>query len=146
MRKTVLRPQDHAGYARAVIVESPQYEHVSMAGVIATDEAGLVVGEGDMAAQTRQVYDNIAGHLQELGGGLEDVIRHRVFVTTMDDDAINGYHAAHTEYFEEPARFPAGTLVEIDSLVLEEAMVEIEIEAIIPDDGWETTVRRPDER
>jgi len=139
MQKTVLNPNEHAGYARAVVVEKSTHDHVSMAGVIPTDEDGNVVGD-DMKAQTRQVYRNIEGHLQELGGSLADVIRHRVFVTTMDDDAVEGYHEGHTEFFDEPENLPAGTLIEIDGLVLEDAMIEIEIEAIVPDDGWETTV------
>jgi len=144
MRKTVLNPNEHAGYARAVVVEKPTHDHVSMAGVIPTDEDGNVVGNDDMKAQTRQVYENIEGHLEALGGGLEDVVRHRVFVTTMDASAVDAYHEAHTEFFDEPERLPAGTLVEIDGLVLEDAMIEIEIEAIVPDDGWETTVVGPD--
>lgn len=144
MRKTVLRPQEFGGYSRAVVVEKPTHDHVSMAGVIATDEDGNVVGKDDMGAQTRRVYENIEGHLGALGGGLEDVIRHRVFVTTMENSAIDAFHEAHKEFFDEPERFPAGTLVEIDSLALEDAMIEIEIEAIVPDDGWETTVTGPD--
>lgn len=145
MRKTVYRPQEFAGYARAVVVEMPTHKDVSMAGVIATDEDGDIVGKGDVGAQTRRVYENIEGHLGELGGGLEDVVRHSVFVTTMEDGAVDAFHEAHKEFFEEPARFPAGTLVEIESLALEEAMIEIEVEAIVPDDRWETTVAGPDQ-
>jgi len=141
MQKTVLNPNEHAGYARAVVVEKPTHDHVSMAGGIPTDEEGNVVGEGDMKAQTRRVYENIERHLAELGGELSDVVRHRVFVTTMEEEAVDGYHEAHTEFFDDPENLPAGTLVEIDGLVLEDAMIEIEVEAIIPDDGWETTVR-----
>lgn len=144
MRKTVYRPQGYAGYSRAVVIEYPDRTEVSMAGVIATDEEGNIVGENDMKAQTRQVYENIATHLAELGGSLEDVIRHRVFLTTMADDAVDAYHEAHMEFFDEPERFPAGTLIEIDGLVLEEAMIEIEIEAIVPADAWETSVVDPE--
>lgn len=144
MRKTVYQPQGPLGYSRAVVVEKPTHDHVSMAGVIATDEKGNVVGKDDMGAQTRRVYENIRSHLGDLGGGLEDVVRHRVFVTTMDEEAIDAFHEAHSEFFEEPREFPAGTLVEIESLALPEAMIEIEVEAIVPDDGWETTVAEGD--
>ncbi len=143
MDRTVYRPQGYAGYARAVVIEHDDHRDVSMAGVIATDEDGQVVGPDDMYTQTTQVYEHIAAHLEELGGGLEDVIRHRVFVITMDDDAVDGFHEAHMEYFGEPAQFPAGTLIEIDGLVLEAAMIEIEIEAVIPGDGWATRVQAP---
>lgn len=144
MQKTVYRPQDYAGYARAVVVEHTDHRHVSMAGVIATDEEGNIVGD-DMAAQTRRVYENIEAHLADLGGGLDDIIRHRVFVTSMDETAVDGFHDAHAEFFDAPVQFPAGTLVEIGSLVLNDAMIEIEIEAVIPDDEWETSVNRADD-
>lgn len=140
MRKTVYDPQGPLGYARAVVVEQSDHLDVSMAGVIATDESGSIVGVDDMGAQTRRVYGNIERHLDELGGGLEDVVRHRVFVTTMAEAAIDAFHEAHAEFFEGPERFPAGTLLEVGSLALPEAMIEIEVEAIVPDDGWETTV------
>ena len=144
MRKTVYDPQEFGGYARAVVVEHPTHRDVSMAGVIATDGAGNVVGGDDVGAQTRRVYENIEGHLDELGGGLEDVVRHRVFVTTMEESAIDAFHEAHLEFFDEPERFPAGTLVEIESLALPDAMIEIEVEAVVPADGWETTVTGSD--
>lgn len=140
MERTVYRPQGYAGYSRAVAVEKSDHTHISMAGVIATDEDGSIVGPGDMGAQTRQVYQNIDRHLGEFGGSLEDIIRHRVFVTTMAKDAVDAYHDAHKEFFEQPPQFPAGTLVQIGSLALPDAMIEIEVEAILPDDAWETTV------
>lgn len=142
MQKTVYRPQDYAGYSRAVVVEKEERREVSMAGVIPSDAEGNVVGVDDMYEQTRFVYERIGEHLAHLGGDLEDVVRHRVFVTTMDEDAIDAYHEAHGTFFDEPEGFPAGTLIEVDGLVLDEAMIEIEIEAVIPDDGWETTVHR----
>lgn len=140
MHKTVYEPQGPLGYARAVVVEQSDHLDVSMAGVIATDQSGSIVGVDDMGAQTRRVYGNIERHLAELGGGLEDVVRHRVFVTTMEEDAVDAFHEAHKEFFEAPERFPAGTLVEIESLALPDAMIEIEVEAVVPADGWETTV------
>lgn len=140
MRKTVYNPIDFAGYARAVVVEHPSFKDVSLAGVVATDEQGHVVGKGDMETQTRRVYENIQNHLDEFGGRLEDIIRHRVFVTTMAESAIDGFHEGHKAFFDKPELFPAGTLIGVDSMVLDEAMIEIEIEAIIPEDGWETEV------
>lgn len=142
MERTVYRPQDGAGYARAVVIDHPTHQQIAMAGVIPTDDAGNIVGSDDMYAQTQQVYANIADHLAEFGGELADIIRHRVFVTTMSDEAINGFHDAHTELFDSPEDFPAGTLVEIESLVLGEAMIEIEVDAVIPHDGWEHTVEQ----
>lgn len=140
MQKPVYNPIEYAGYSRAVVIEHPTYKDVSKAGVIATDAEGHIVGKDDMKTQTQRVYENIQTHLNELGGSLEDIIRHQVFVTTMEESAVDAFHEGHMEFFEEPKGFPAGTLIEFDSLVLEDAMIEIEIEAIIPADGWETDV------
>ena len=86
--------------------------------------------------------------LEDLGGDLNDLVRVRIYVTTMDDDALEGYSRrrdGRADFYNDPEHYPASTMVKIDSLVLEEAMVEIDAEAIIPDDGWETTVQGPGE-
>ena len=139
MEKTTLHPVDGRGFARAVSIAEPTHRRVFVSGAIAADEEYDLVGEGDMEAQTRYVYERIREYLRELGGSMDDLVRVRVYVTTMDDDALAGYRAARAAFYDEPEHFPASTLVEVESLVLEGAMVEVDAEAIVPDDGWEAT-------
>jgi enamine deaminase RidA (YjgF/YER057c/UK114 family) len=142
MEKRTLRPVDDRGFARAVSVSEPTHERVFVSGAIAVDREGTLVGAGDMAAQTRYVYERIEEYLGELGGSMDDLLRVRVYVTTMEDDAVDGYREGRADFYGDPEHYPASTLVEIDSLVRDGAMVEVDAEAIIPDDDWSATVQR----
>lgn len=142
MEKTTLHPVDGRGFARAVSVSEPTHERVFVSGAIAADEEYNLVGEGDMAAQTRYVYERIEEYLGEVGGDMDDLVRVRAYVTTMEDDALDEYREGREAFYDEPEHYPASTLVEVDSLVLEGAMVEVDAEAIVPDDDWEATIER----
>ncbi len=139
MEKTTLHPVDGRGFARAVSISEPTHERVFVSGAIAADEEYNLIGEDDMEAQTRYVYGQLESYLDELGGSMDDVVRIRVYVTTMDETAMAGYREGRAEFYDAPEHYPSSTLVEVESLVLEGAMVEVDAEAIIPNDGWEAT-------
>ena len=111
------------GYSRAL--RAGNIIHV--AGTTATDAQGELVGQGDPAAQTAQIIENIQSALQKLGAGLEDVVRTRIYVRDIDDWEAVG--RVHGRYFG--AIRPATTLVEVSRLVDPEMLVEIEAEAIL---------------
>jgi enamine deaminase RidA (YjgF/YER057c/UK114 family) len=46
-----------------------------IAGQVAIDPSGKVVGTRDIRAQTRQVFENLKAILQEAGGSLENVMK-----------------------------------------------------------------------
>ena len=48
---------------------------VYIAGMVAQDENGNVVGEGDAEAQTRQIWRNIGVAVQAAGGSLADIVK-----------------------------------------------------------------------
>ncbi|MEM4781145.1 MAG: hypothetical protein QXG03_06255, partial [Halalkalicoccus sp.] len=52
-------------------------------------------------------------------------------------------HELRRDRFEYP-NFPAATMVGVSTLVHEEATVEIEVDAFVPDRNWDTTVITPD--
>lgn len=111
------------GFSRAM--RAGQF--VAISGTTATDPAGNPVGLGDPARQTAYIIDKIQQALANLGGGLEDVIRTRIYVTNADDwEAIGRVHG---RYFS--ATRPANTLVEVSRLVGDEYLVEIEADAIL---------------
>ena len=63
-------------WTTAISVEAPQ-QLVFISGLTARDEAGAVVGEGDMAAQTRQVCLNLQRTMEAAGGSLADIVSPR---------------------------------------------------------------------
>lgn len=113
------------GYSRAVRVG----RLVEVAGTTAVDADGNVVGAGDPGAQARYALEKIGKALAEAGGGLENVIRTRIFVTDIARWSEVG--RAHGEVFG--AIRPASTLVGVASLVRPDLLVEIEATAVLPD-------------
>jgi 2-iminobutanoate/2-iminopropanoate deaminase len=101
-----------------------------ISGIVPVDGQGKLVGEGDVAEQTRQIFRNIELVLKAAGCGFEDVVKVTAFLLNVDDrPAIN---PVRMEFFGE-AR-PASTLVEVSALAVPGALLEIEAVAAIPAD------------
>ncbi|MGZ5381083.1 MAG: Rid family detoxifying hydrolase [Thermoanaerobaculia bacterium] len=94
------------------------------AGQVGLDPATMKLVEGDVAAQTRRVFDNLEAVLAGAGATLSDVVRAGVFLVDMGDFAkMNEVFAARFGA-HRPARstvavaaLPAGARVEIDLVV-----------------------------
>jgi 2-iminobutanoate/2-iminopropanoate deaminase len=93
-------------------------------GQIPIDPATGAVVAGDIAAQTRRVFENIAGVLKAAGASFDHVVKTTVFLADMNDFAA--VNAVYGEYFAQPA--PARSTVQVARLP-RDARVEIEIVA-----------------
>jgi 2-iminobutanoate/2-iminopropanoate deaminase len=97
-----------------------------VAGQVALDEEGRLVGRGDAATQARQVLTNLTRVIEGAGGSMANVARTTVYLTHLDDRGPVGNVRA--EFFPAPA--PANTLLVVASLAQPEFLVEID--AIVP--------------
>ena len=130
MGKRALQP----GGVRARGSYSPGWEVaggrlIYVAGQVPWDANGQTVARGDVAGQTRQVFDNIRAVLAEAGATLDDVIKITIFAADIRyRDAINQVRG---EVFRAP--YPASTQVAVASLVDPDWLVEIEAVAFVAD-------------
>lgn len=95
---------------------------VFIAGQVATDAAGTVVGKGDFRAQTKQVYDNLRTAVEAAGATMADVAKINVYVT--DVSQVAALREIRQQYFK--ANPPASTLVQVVALARPEFLIEIE--------------------
>ena len=95
---------------------------IYVSGQVAFDPQGNVVGMNDMAAQSRQVFENIRAVLAEAGASMDDVVKITAYVT--DINRYADYAAARSEAF--PNNLPASATVATPALVNPDLLVEVE--------------------
>ena len=99
-----------------------------VSGCVALDAGGKLVGEGDVVAQARQVFENIGLCLTAAGASFADVVKVTTFLTDIGDRAA--VNTVRQEVFG--AARPASTLVQVSALVLPEFLIEVEAVAVVP--------------
>lgn len=114
------------GYSHVVEVTGPG-KTIYIAGQIAFDASGKVVGAGDMKAQTEQVFKNLEAALKAAGATFADVVKMNTYVTDISQIAV--IREVRGRYFGTTT--PASTLVQVSGLARPELMIEIEVIAAV---------------
>ncbi|WP_340681661.1 RidA family protein [Amycolatopsis coloradensis] len=126
----------------AGLPEIPAYRQVSIAtgsklvfiaGQVSWDADGVLVGEGDLAAQVEQCYLNIGTALAEAGATFDDVAKITVYVVDWTPDKLalflEGVDRAAAKLGGTPV--PPGTLIGVAALDVPEHLVEVEATAVV---------------
>lgn len=114
------------GYSRVVRIDKQVY----VAGTVASDNEGKLVGENDAYEQARFILQKIEHYLHTVGAEIRHVVRTRMFVT--DASLWEAVGKAHHEFFADVQ--PVATLVEVSALIGAGYLVEIEVDAFIHDE------------
>ena len=115
------------GYTHVVEVTAGRPVYIS--GQVALDGAGELVGPGDVAAQARQVFENLQAALGSVGAGFEQVVKLTVYL--VDATQMPAVREVRDRYVDT-ARPPASTAVEVRRLVRDDLLVEVEAVAVLP--------------
>jgi enamine deaminase RidA (YjgF/YER057c/UK114 family) len=113
-------------YSHVVTVTGPA-RLVYIAGQLARDGSGNIVGPGDMRAQLEQTFKNLDACLKAAGATWADVVKTNTFVT--DYEAFSACRDVRMRYFGVAT--PTSTTIQISRLAQPEAMVEIEMVAVV---------------
>jgi enamine deaminase RidA (YjgF/YER057c/UK114 family) len=119
------------GYANGVVARGRQ---VFLAGMIGWDAAGRFSGD-DFATQARQALHNVVELLRAAGGGPEHIVRMTWYVVDRGEYLAAGPEVgrAFGELIGHYAM--AMSAVQVGALMEERARVEIEVTAVIPEQG-----------
>src|SRR5689334_341241 len=116
------------GYSQAVEARGGRIIYV--AGQVAVDRSGKVVGEGDMRAQAQQTFENLKAALEASGARLENVVKlNYYFVDITQLSVVREVR----DKFINTANLPASTAVEVKRLFREPFLIEVEAVAVVPE-------------
>ncbi len=105
---------------------------IYLAGQVAFDEEGNVVGRGDYEAQQRQIFENIRRVLAAAGATMNDIVWILWMCRDIRDGVKNRQFPAWKEYFGDCE--PPGTLIQIDNLLSPELLLEVQVIAVVDSD------------
>ncbi|MCA1057257.1 RidA family protein [Rossellomorea aquimaris] len=108
-------------YSQGIIVNNLFYS----SGQIPLTAEGTMI-DGDVTAQTHQVFRNLQAVLEEAGASLDTVVKATVFIKDMND--FGSINEVYGEYFH--THKPARSCVEVARLP-KDALVEIEVIALV---------------
>ena len=131
MRTTRSNPDTVAApigsYSQSVRVETADATWIYVSGQIAVDLDDELVAPNDLPAQTEQVYENLSAVLEAHGATFRDVVKIQTYFTTLDGLAES--REIRARYL--PAEPPASTAVQVVALVVPEAVIEVDVVAVV---------------
>jgi reactive intermediate/imine deaminase len=98
---------------------------VYLSGQIPLDPQSMELVKGDIRAQARQVFDNLAAVAQASGGSLANAVRLTIYLTDLAHFPV--VNEIMAEYCKEPyparatigvAQLPRGAAVEVDGILV----------------------------
>jgi enamine deaminase RidA (YjgF/YER057c/UK114 family) len=115
-----------AGYTHVVVAADQRTVYI--AGQVANDSTGRVIGIGDFRAQAEQVYLNLRRAVESVGGTMADLVKTTTFVTDLAQ--IGVLREVRTRHLDA-TRPPANTLIPVPVLARAELLLEIEAIAVL---------------
>ena len=131
MEKSALNPSTlppAPGYSQIVKVSGGTTIYI--AGQVAWDEEGQLVGEGDLEKQAHQVFTNLVTALAEAGATPSDLVKVGIYVVDHDMDKLKVIRRVRDQVFNvDPP--PASTLLGVERLALPDLLIEVDAIAVV---------------
>lgn len=110
-----------------VVKVGAQHTTIYIAGQIAQDAKGNVVGQGDFNAQATQVFENLKRALTAAGASFDNLVKMNIYLT--DPRFREPLAEVRSRYLT--GALPASTLVTVAALAQPEYLLEIEVIAAV---------------
>jgi 2-iminobutanoate/2-iminopropanoate deaminase len=109
-----------ANYKMATRMEGGRLLYI--AGQVARDAEGNVLGKGDIRTQALQVFANLRSVLHAAGSDLSDLLKITTYLTSIED--FPAVAEIRSTFFA--GELPASTLIVVKSLAQPELLIEVE--------------------
>lgn len=116
------------GYTHVTVVPAGRQVHIS--GQVALNAMGELVGKGDLAAQTEQVFVNLKTALASVGADFSKVFKMVTYVVNLTPETLPEVRNVRRRHLGD-GPYPASTLVGVTSLVNPDFLIEIEVIAAL---------------
>ncbi|QNL21355.1 RidA family protein [Hyphobacterium sp. CCMP332] len=110
--------ENRYGYSRVVVTNKRAY----VAGTVAVDETGRIMGKGHAGEQTAYILKKINKYILEAGFKKEEIVRTRIFTTDIRYSEDIGKE--HALFFKDI--YPVTSMLEVKALIHQDMLVEIE--------------------
>ena len=102
-------------------------EFVFIAGQLANDKAGSLVGQDDFEAQCAQVFANIGAALEGAGAGWKNVVQFTTYlVHSQDIPKLRNFRSREFPKMFPDGAYPPNTLLVVDRLAQEPCLIEVQ--------------------
>lgn len=117
------------GFSHGAVSEGGRMLH--LAGQVAWDSNGALVGAGDLAAQARQCLANLKEVLASQGATPADLVRIRTYVVNHTPDMLGPVSGEIMAFYGDATPAP-NTWLSVPGLAMPEFLIEIEGTAVLP--------------
>ncbi len=118
-----------AGYSQVAEVHDGKIVYI--AGQVALDKAGNLVGKDDFRAQAQQVFENLKAAVEAAGGDFHNVIKLNYYCAeSVDPEQLPVVREIRDKYVNT-ANPPTSTFVVVKRLVRPEWLLEVEAVAVV---------------
>ena len=114
------------GYSH--VAEVTRGKIVFIAGQVALDSNGNLVGKDDYAAQTRQTFENLKSAVEAAGGTLKDIIKLNYYC--LDLSHLPEVRTVRDTFLDKD-KLPTSTAVEVRGLFRPDILIEIDAVAVV---------------
>ena len=131
MEKKFINPPTLAtprGYTHVVTAAGGKM--VFIAGQVAWDVKGELVGKGDLRAQATQAYTNLKAALAAAGATTADVAKLNTYVVNFKSTDLSVIREVRSQFFPQE-NLPASTLVGVQALAMDGLLIEVEAVAVV---------------
>jgi enamine deaminase RidA (YjgF/YER057c/UK114 family) len=123
-----LFPSLKSGFSQGVVASGRRTLYVS--GQVAWDSRKRLVGDGDLEAQARRAFENLATVLSAAGGSLADVVSLRLYLVDYRPEKAAVVGSLLRSYFTADAK-PASTWLGVQALAHPGFLIEVEATAVL---------------